>query len=37
MRVLVTGVPGGVYNVVGDGERVSNARFKEIAGWRPER
>jgi nucleoside-diphosphate-sugar epimerase len=29
-------VPGGVYNVVGDGERVSNARFKEIADWRPE-
>jgi nucleoside-diphosphate-sugar epimerase len=28
-------IPGGVYNVVGDGERVSNRRFKEIAGWRP--
>ncbi len=31
-----TGIPGGVYNVVNDGERVSNARFKETAGWRPE-
>jgi nucleoside-diphosphate-sugar epimerase len=29
-------IPGGIYNVVGDGERVSNARFKQIAGWRPE-
>ena len=29
-------IPGGVYNVVGDGERVRNARFKETAGWRPE-
>ncbi len=29
-------VPGGVYNVVSDGERVSNARFKDTAGWRPE-
>jgi nucleoside-diphosphate-sugar epimerase len=30
------GIPGGVYNVVGDGERVQNTRFKEVAGWRPE-
>ena len=29
-------VPGGVYNVVSDGERVSNERFKDVAGWRPE-
>ena len=29
-------VPSGVYNVVGDGERVSNERFKETAGWRPQ-
>jgi nucleoside-diphosphate-sugar epimerase len=29
-------VPGGIYNVVGDGERVSNERFKAVAGWRPE-
>jgi nucleoside-diphosphate-sugar epimerase len=29
-------IPGGIYNVVGDGERISNARFKQIAGWRPE-
>jgi nucleoside-diphosphate-sugar epimerase len=27
--------PGGIYNVVGDGERVSNARFKRATGWRP--
>jgi nucleoside-diphosphate-sugar epimerase len=27
--------PSGVYNVVRDGERVSNARFKEATGWRP--
>ena len=27
--------PSGVYNVVRDGERVSNERFKETAGWRP--
>ena len=25
----------GVYNVVRDGERVSNARFKRASGWRP--
>jgi nucleoside-diphosphate-sugar epimerase len=29
-------VPGGIYNVVGDGERVSNERFKQVASWRPE-
>jgi nucleoside-diphosphate-sugar epimerase len=29
-------VPGGVYNVVSDGERISNQRFKDTAGWRPE-
>jgi nucleoside-diphosphate-sugar epimerase len=29
-------IPGGVYNVVSDGERVSNKRFEETAGWRPE-
>jgi nucleoside-diphosphate-sugar epimerase len=27
--------PSGVYNVCRDGERVSNTRFKRIAGWRP--
>jgi nucleoside-diphosphate-sugar epimerase len=27
--------PSGVYNVVRDGERVSNARFKQATGWRP--
>jgi nucleoside-diphosphate-sugar epimerase len=29
-------VPGGIYNVVSDGERVSNKRFQEATGWRPE-
>ena len=29
-------IPGGVYNVVSDDERVSNQRFKDIAGWQPE-
>ncbi len=29
-------VPGGIYNVVGDGERVSNGRFRDATGWRPE-
>ena len=29
--------PSGVYNVVRDGERVSNARFKRATGWRPRR
>jgi 2-alkyl-3-oxoalkanoate reductase len=28
-------VPSGVYNVCRDGERVSNARFKQASGWRP--
>ena len=27
--------PSGIYNVVRDGERVSNARFKQATGWRP--
>jgi nucleoside-diphosphate-sugar epimerase len=36
-RALVAAlrVPSGVYNVCRDGERVSNARFKRVAGWRP--
>ena len=34
--VAAAEVPGGVYNVVSDGERVSNERFKGTAGWRPE-
>ena len=29
-------VPGGIYNVVSDGERVSNRRFQEATGWRAE-
>jgi nucleoside-diphosphate-sugar epimerase len=28
-------IPTGVYNVVSDGQRVSNARFKAITGWQP--
>jgi nucleoside-diphosphate-sugar epimerase len=27
--------PSGVYNVVRDGERVSNARFKQATSWHP--
>ena len=30
-------IPSGVYNVCRDGERVSNRRFSEAAGWRPRR
>jgi nucleoside-diphosphate-sugar epimerase len=30
-------VPSGIYNVCRDGERVSNRRFSEAAGWRPRR
>jgi 2-alkyl-3-oxoalkanoate reductase len=28
--------PSGIYNVVRDGERVSNERFKRATSWRPE-
>jgi nucleoside-diphosphate-sugar epimerase len=28
-------LPSGVYNVVRDGQRVSNARFRRAAGWEP--
>lgn len=28
-------VPSGIYNVCRDQERVSNARFKQVAGWSP--
>jgi nucleoside-diphosphate-sugar epimerase len=28
-------VPAGIYNVVSDGQRVSNARFKAAAAWQP--
>jgi 2-alkyl-3-oxoalkanoate reductase len=36
-RALVAAlrVPSGIYNVCRDGERVSNARFKQASGWRP--
>lgn len=30
------GAPSGLYNVVADGARVSNRRFKETTGWRPQ-
>src|SRR5690606_8815357 len=33
--VAALGVPSGIYNVVRDGERVSNAKFKRATGWRP--
>jgi nucleoside-diphosphate-sugar epimerase len=33
--LAVLSAPSGVYNVVRDGERVSNARFKQSTGWRP--
>jgi nucleoside-diphosphate-sugar epimerase len=38
-RALVASleVPTGIYNVCRDGERVSNARFKEVSGWQPSR
>jgi nucleoside-diphosphate-sugar epimerase len=32
---LALGVPTGIYNVVADGSRVSNARFKQTTGWAP--
>jgi len=28
-------LPSGIYNVCRDGERVSNSRFAQAAGWRP--
>ena len=28
-------VPAGVYNVVSDGGRIANERFKAATGWRP--
>ena len=28
--------PSGIYNVVRDGERVSNERFKRATGWLPK-
>jgi nucleoside-diphosphate-sugar epimerase len=28
-------LPGGIYNVVGDDQRVSNQRLKDASGWRP--
>jgi len=29
-------LPSGIYNVCRDGERVSNRRFSDIAGWHPQ-
>ena len=28
-------VPAGIYNVISDGERISNAKFKAATGWSP--
>jgi nucleoside-diphosphate-sugar epimerase len=28
-------VPGGIYNVGSDAERISNERLKQVSGWRP--
>jgi nucleoside-diphosphate-sugar epimerase len=33
---VALGVPAGIYNVVSDGERVANARFKLASGWLPQ-
>jgi nucleoside-diphosphate-sugar epimerase len=33
--LLALTTPAGIYNVVGDGEHVSNARFKTATGWKP--
>jgi nucleoside-diphosphate-sugar epimerase len=33
---LALEVAGGVYNVVADGGRVANGRFKSATGWRPQ-
>ena len=35
--VAALAVPSGVYDVTRDGERVSNARFRRVSGWRPLR
>jgi nucleoside-diphosphate-sugar epimerase len=37
-RALVAAftLPSGIYNVCRDGERISNARFTEATGWRPQ-
>jgi nucleoside-diphosphate-sugar epimerase len=34
---LALGVPTGIYNIVADGSRVSNERFKQATGWAPAR
>jgi hypothetical protein len=30
-------LPSGIYNVCRDGERVSTDRFRQAAGWHPQR
>ena len=37
-RALVAAltIPSGIYNVVRDGERAANTRFRRSAGWKPE-
>ncbi|HEX5139739.1 MAG TPA: NAD-dependent epimerase/dehydratase family protein [Dehalococcoidia bacterium] len=32
---LALDLPSGVYNVVADGQRISNAKFKQATGWQP--
>jgi nucleoside-diphosphate-sugar epimerase len=34
--VAALALPSGVYNVCRDGDLVSNERFKQVSGWRPE-
>ena len=35
--LLAAFTASGIYNVCRDGERVSNRRFTEATGWRPQR
>lgn len=35
--VAALALPSGIYNVCRDGDHVSNERFKQVSGWRPER
>jgi hypothetical protein len=32
---LALDLPSGIYNVVADGQRISNAKFKQATGWQP--
>lgn len=35
--VAALAVPSGIYNVVRDGERIANRRFRQASGWAPAR